>query len=381
MEHGNGFCSEGLNRLKEHLLNDIAKGICDGCVTIVARNGKIEFFEAMGADENGKEIKKDNIFLMMSSSKALTAAEILRLADTGKIDLGDKVCQYIPEFAMGGKKDVTIYQLLNHTGGVYAGLGFAPGMEPQDLGNLEKSYKAACFQPLWNMPGERVRYVPWAGFAVLAEIIRRMHGGKQRFADIMDNIWFKPLGMNDTSFGFNGDAERVVPTYSVDKDSQPAQFFRALGQLMRSNAEFPAGNAWGTAEDMLKFAEMLRNGGSYEGRRYLSETMCRYAYRNHTGEKSNDGWDFEKVRLGIPHYPAMYALGGGYARGEGDFFTAHASAASPNAFAAVGGGSTMVLTDKEFGISAVFLAAGLNEGLEHFIRLHKINNMIYAALK
>lgn len=120
---------------------------------------------------------------------------------------------------------------------------------------------------------------------------------------------------------------------------------------------------------------------SYEGKRYLSEAMCRYAYRNHTGEKTNDGWDFEKVILSIPNYPAMFTIGGGYARGEGEFFTAHASVASPNAFIAVGGGSTMVLVDKEFGISAVFLASGLNEGLEHFIRLHKINNLIYSALK
>jgi CubicO group peptidase (beta-lactamase class C family) len=379
-----GLSSEGLANLKRQLVADIDSEVCDGVVMIVARGGKVGFSEALGKSDlqTGRDTKKDDVFCMMSCSKEFTATEILRLADIGKLRLDDKVCKHVPEFAAKGKQNVTIYQLLSHTGGAWPFLFPTPGMTPMDYGNLEKSWRFASAQTLMDFPGTRVRYTPWAGYAVLGEILRRVNGGDKRFCEIISDNWFKPLGMSDTTYGYIGDQNRRVPIVLREKaeGAGDAAAFEMMNKSLVGNAEVPAANAFSTAENMLKYTEMLRNRGTFEGRRYLSQAICEYAFRNHTANLPNDFWDYSKEMRGIPQFPANFTLGGGFARGTGDYFTPHASAASPNAFAAVGGGSTMNMYDPAKELSVVFLAAGLNEGLAHFQRLHYINNLVYSAL-
>ncbi|KAJ4180497.1 hypothetical protein NW767_014361 [Fusarium falciforme] len=118
------------------------------------------------------------------------------------------------------------------------------------------------------------------------------------------------------------------------------------------------------------------NNGQY---RLLSQSLFEYACKNHTGSLANDFWDFEKEANGIPDYPALFSLLGGYVRGEGHHLTGAGQTASPRAFFAVGGGSTMWMVDPDRDVTFIFLTCGFVEGLSHFKRLQKLSDLALAA--
>jgi CubicO group peptidase (beta-lactamase class C family) len=130
----------------------------------------------------------------------------------------------------------------------------------------------------------------------------------------------------------------------------------------------------------LTFAETIRRRGTNGTTRLLSPAIVDYAYRNHTGDLQNEFWDFNKEAADLPDFPANFTLGGGYARGAGHHLTPLGQLASPSAYGAVGSGSTSWLVDAARGLTVVFLAAGLMQGLTHFQRLQRLNDLALAAV-
>jgi CubicO group peptidase (beta-lactamase class C family) len=108
--------------------------------------------------------------------------------------------------------------------------------------------------------------------------------------------------------------------------------------------------------------------------------MTEYAFRNHTGDRPNEFWDFNKEAADLPDFPANFTLGGGYVRGTGHHLTPLGQTASPTAFGAVGSGTTAWMVDPVRGVTVVFLSSGLVEGLRHFQRLQRINDLALAAV-
>ena len=254
-----------------------------------------------------------------------------------------------------------------------------PGMAFGDEGNLEKAVKAVCASSPAHVPGTRALYSPWAGYAILGEIVRRIKGGKKSYSECVREDIFGPLGMDDTDYGYHGNPERRVDLYLRAEGMKAA--FAALNDSYKGDAELPGANAHGTAMDCMRFAEMLRNKGTLNGARILAPLTVDYAYRNHTGDMPHDFWTNEQIDRGIPVFPANFTLAGGYAQGEGDYFNVCAAAASPNAFAAIGAGSTMLMVDFEKQLSVVLLTAGINNGMSHFLRVRRLNNVIYSTLR
>jgi len=104
---------------------------------------------------------------------------------------------------------VTVAQLLTHTAGMSSGV---PPVSPEQMGNLEAVVAAVCQHGLGALPGQEVSYRPLVAHAVLAEIVRRVDGGRRRFREILEEDIFHPLGMQDTALGLRKDfAERRVP--------------------------------------------------------------------------------------------------------------------------------------------------------------------------
>ncbi len=376
-----GISTAGIEHVRNFMNNGVRNGDCDGAVLAIARHGELAMFEAFGHSDEArtKPIRPDDIFLLMSMSKAFCAAEILHLADLGELDLLDPVTKYIPEYGVNGKQNTTIHQLLNHTAGLWSALTGMPGMAFGDEGNLEKAVKAVCASSPAHVPGTRALYSPWAGYAILGEIVRRIKGGKKSYSECVREDIFGPLGMDDTDYGYHGNPERRVDLYLRAEGMKAA--FAALNDSYKGDAELPGANAHGTAMDCMRFAEMLRNKGTLNGARILAPLTVDYAYRNHTGDMPHDFWTNEQIDRGISVFPANFTLAGGYARGEGDYFNVCAAAASPNAFAAIGAGSTMLMVDFEKQLSVVLLTAGINNGMSHFLRVRRLNNVIYSTLR
>ena len=127
-----GLSSERLNRISATLKAHIEKGVIPGAVVLVARNGKIAYFENFGMRDLSKSLpmEKDTIFQIYSMSKPITSVAAMMLHEQGRFYLGDPVSKYIPEFKemkVGEEgsepaiKQITIHDLLRHTSGLTYG--------------------------------------------------------------------------------------------------------------------------------------------------------------------------------------------------------------------------------------------------------------------
>jgi len=310
-----GFSSERLARVNEAVKRHLDAGSPSGAVALVARRGKIVYFEAHGLMdvESRKAMRKDAIFRLASTSKPITAAAVLMLVEEGKIRLADPVSRFIPEFKSmkvavpkpgaapsgGGRgaappefdtvpaaREITIRDLLTHgTGLMSGGLGnsAAPRREPNDT--LATFTPKLATVPLDFQPGTLWRYSGQAGFDVLSRIVEIASG--QPFDRFLRERLLDPLGMKDTGFFAPPDrADRLVTLY---RRTPEGKLERVPDQSGLSSTTYFAGSGGivSTVQDYARFAQMMLNGGELDGRRYLGPRTVQMMITNHTGDMVN----------------------------------------------------------------------------------------------
>lgn len=320
-----GLSTERLARIHEMVMRHVEAQDFSGAVTIVARRGRIAHFEAHGLMDiaSRKPMAKDALFRLASTTKPVTAAAVLILLEEGKLRLTDPVAKYIPEFkgakvatanppgsperyaTASAARDITIVDLLTHTSGLGAG-----GVTTPDFAKLISARKPtdalADFiprlgaLPLDFQPGAQWRYSGLAGFEVLGRIVEIASGIP--FDRFLRERLFEPLGMADTTFYVaEKDVPRLVTVYRKVPDGlHPPDTPLPLGS--RTYFSGAAGLA-STAEDYLRFAQMLANGGELNGKRILSPRTVDLMCSNHVGELFGG-------QLGRPAKGVGFGLGG-----------------------------------------------------------------------
>jgi CubicO group peptidase (beta-lactamase class C family) len=289
----------------------IADKTVAGTVTLIAREGKILEFDALGmADiESSRTMQKDTIFQIMSMTKPITAVGIMMLAEQGKLALRDPVEQYLPEFrgqqvtsnvgpeaARLRKPDhpVTIRDLLTHTAGIQD-LAPAEIHDYPQLMNvpLADVVRQLARQPLLFQPGTQWSYSS-PGIEILGRLIEACSG--EEYEDFIASRILQPLGMKDSFFYPPSEKVARIAMVYVQKDGKlvraPATILGGDPSKYRKGAVFPA-PGWGlysTAEDLLRFYRMMLNNGVYDGRRYLSPFSVHLMTESHTTGIHPVGW-------------------------------------------------------------------------------------------
>ena len=258
--------------------------------------------------ETGKRVMRDSIFRLYSQSKPITAAAALILADRGEIDLMAGVDQYLPGFrnpkvvqADGTVRPAArapwIIELLTMTSGLcypdadpagqYAARVFeadqAQILSGGGMGTVEFCNRLGE-QPLAFDPGTQWRYGTSAD--VLGAVIEAASG--KRFGEFLQEELLGPLGMKDTGFYVrDGIRSRLVTAYRRTPEGLVpySGLHLAVGEYGRPPA-FESGGAGlvSTLDDYRIFAGMLMNGGTWEGKRILSEAAVRYMSAPHLRE-------------------------------------------------------------------------------------------------
>ena len=306
-----GMNPEILANIPVRMKEFVEKRVVAGAVTLVARDGKIEEFDAEGmADiEAGRPMKKDTIFQIMSMTKNFTGAGIMMLAEEGKLTLRDPVERFLPEFHdqrvatttgpdssrnAAPIRPVTIADLMTHTSGMFDSApneinGYSQKMNIP-LADLVKVFAR---QPLLFQPGTKWSYSS-PGIDVLGRVIEVLSGMK--YEDFIEQRILKPIEMKDSFFFPKaGKMERIAMVYENHGGKltpSPGSILGGDPAAHRQGAVFPA-PSWGlysTAEDLLHFYEMMRNGGVYKGRRYLSPYSVRLMTEVHTVGIHPAGW-------------------------------------------------------------------------------------------
>ncbi|MDE8744211.1 serine hydrolase [Pectobacterium polaris] len=259
-----------------------------GAVVLVARNGELIHQQAAGwADrENARPMALDAIFRLASVSKPIVSVAALVLVAQGRLDLDEDITRWMPTFQLRladcSPARVTARQLLSHTAGLgyrffeahadgpYAQAGISDGMDASGI-SLAENLRRIASVPLQYVPGEAWGYS--LATDVVGALIGRIHGTSLNEA--VRQLVTDPLGMHDTDFVAR-DPSRLTTAY-VNDTPQPhrltegetvSPFEGAIG-IAYSPARifdpqaFPSGGAGmaGTAWDLLRLLEALRNGG------------------------------------------------------------------------------------------------------------------------
>jgi CubicO group peptidase (beta-lactamase class C family) len=95
-----GISTQRLKRLSAAFQSDVDKGVIPGAVILIARDGKVAFFDAFGFQDREKRIpmKADSIFRIASMTKPITSIALMMLVEEGKIQIDDLLALYLPEF-------------------------------------------------------------------------------------------------------------------------------------------------------------------------------------------------------------------------------------------------------------------------------------------
>ncbi|HYR12226.1 MAG TPA: serine hydrolase domain-containing protein [Longimicrobium sp.] len=201
------------------------------------------------------------MFDLASLTKAVaTTTAVMLLVEDGRMRLDDPVSRYVPEFAGGKGRGVTIRQLLSHTAGTRAG---AFGMNQDATPEAARRYLIT--RPLALEPGKDILYSD-IGFVVLWTAAER--AAREPLSSYLRRRVWVPLGMTSTRMAAPRGCPRCAPTLRLStgepyRGGSYDEVGRALNGL--------AGNAglFTTAADLARFAAMIANGGQLDGVRVL----------------------------------------------------------------------------------------------------------------
>jgi CubicO group peptidase (beta-lactamase class C family) len=309
-----GFDPARLGRIDRRLARWVDDGRLPGFLVTVARHGKLVHVGRTGFRdvENGLPVEEDTRWRIFSMTKPVTSVAAMMLYEEGAFELGDPVSTWLPEFAEtrvyvagSAQKPVTVPQvepirvrhLLAHTSGLTYGFHHTHAVDAmyRAMGHEWGSPAGAdsaevCRQwasvPLLFQPGSEWNY--GVSTDVLGRLVEVLSG--QPLDEFFQQRIFAPLGMRDTSFGLRpeDDPESLARLYGAvpGRPGGAATGFALLGAFDAAAHAKPAflsggGGLVSTAGDYLRFVELLRRGGVYDGGRLLGPRTIAHMVRNH----------------------------------------------------------------------------------------------------
>ncbi|MCJ7755221.1 MAG: serine hydrolase, partial [Thermoanaerobaculales bacterium] len=303
-----GFRPEGLDDLDRVLDEFVAEGAFPGGVVAVGFRGALVHLHPFGHlsyDEDAPLVEEDTIYDLASLTKVIaTTTMAMILVDEGRLDLDEKVQDYLPLFQGPGKEDVTVRHLLTHRSGID---WWAPLYE--DAEGPEEYLERIQAMDLVYEPGTEYKYSD-LGIILLGEILERVAG--QPLEVFVQERVFELLAMTDTLYVPGEDLlPRIAPT---EIDAWRGRLVQ--GEVHDENAFALGGIAphaglFSTAGDLALFCQMLVNGGVLEHHRIVSEETVELFTRRAGNDDSMRalGWDTkspEKSSAGMFFSPRSF---------------------------------------------------------------------------
>ena len=390
-----GFSGAGLARLDAYIQDEIAGNKIPGAIMMIQRNGETAYFKSFGVRDPGTKepMTPSTIFRIYSMSKPITTVAAMMLVEEGRLQLDDPLSKYIPAFAnvkvgvekkgedgaMGldtvpVKRPITIQDLMRHTSGLTYGF-FGEGLVKKtyvdahlfsgDVDNADFAERLAKL-PLAYQPGTTWDYSHSTD--ILGRVVEVVSGKsllqfeKERLLD--------PLGMTNTSFYVTDPAKTPLVAEPFPGDRKIGNDAEMGDPRVVQKWESGGGGMVSTIGDYARFVQMLLNGGTLDGKRYLSPKTVAYMGSNHLGPNSG-------VVPGPYYLPgAGFGFGLGFAvRTEAGVSPAEGSVGEMNWS---GAGGTSFWIDPKENMFVVFMAQTVSQ--RGRIRV-ALKNIVYGAFE
>jgi CubicO group peptidase (beta-lactamase class C family) len=269
-------------------------GLLAGAVTMVWQRGEVLQVNEIGYRDVDAHLpmQRDTLFRIASMTKPVTVAAAMSLVDEGKLALRDPIARWLPEFAdvrvldtptgpldktHPSERSILVQDLFSHTSGL--GYGFSvPGPISRayvrlPFGQGPDPWLAALADlPLVHQPGARLTY--GHSTDVVGVLVSRIEG--KPFHEVLAERILQPLGMIDTGFYVTPEGRRRTATmYQLDGKDQLQH--GVMGQPHLAPPAFcnAGGGLFSTADDYLRFIQMLLGEGTLDGVRVLSPESAR----------------------------------------------------------------------------------------------------------
>jgi CubicO group peptidase (beta-lactamase class C family) len=333
-----GLAAQRLHRIAAVLEGDVACRKIPGAVVLLARRGRIAYFEAFGFekdDEPSSPMRRHSVFRIAAMTRPVTCAAALALVEEGRLALDDRVEHYLPDLSGGSvgvekvdaagerrlclepaHRPMTVHDLFRHTSGLTYG-PFGDSLVQRlyrdkhlldgQQTNAEMTAKLAAL-PLQCQPGSTFEY--GMSTDVLGRIIEVVAG--TTLDRVIAERIAHPLGMSATGFGL---VERDGAGLALPRRDPSAP----KGVLFDYDAARPpkwhSGGAGllSTAGDYARFCQMLLNGGVLDGVRVLSRSSIELMLCDHLLPMTGYGGSTTGLGINAP----MRELGQGYGLGVG----------------------------------------------------------------
>ena len=313
---GARFNPQKLERVGDFLRDQIANGKIPGAILLIQQHGKPVYHEFFGVQDvvSRQPMTDQTIFRLFSMTKAISSVAAMMLIDEGKLKLEDPIAKYIPSFANvkvgvekkneDGTKTLdlvppnrppTILDLMRHTSGITYGFYgdslvrkayAAANLYAGDFDLAEFAERIAKL-PLHDQPGSLWQY--GHSTDVLARIMEIVSG--KSLLEVEREKLLDPLGMKDTGFFVTDPEKQKLIAQPMPNDSD----FR-VGRENRPDVpkkwQSASGGMVSTMSDFARFAQMLLDGGKFEGKTYLSPKAFELMTTDHVGPGSGVGRDY-----------------------------------------------------------------------------------------
>jgi len=297
-----------------------------GAQVLVAVDGEVVWDKAYGSNTytGGRAARTDDLYDLASITKvASTTIALMRLVDEGKVDLDKPLGHYLTEIEGDhpAHARMSLRDMLTHQAGLKPfmpfqnklmnGGKFKPGATSDTASAthgvrvaeglyIRNEYRDSLFHWVLDTPLEQKGQYVYSdmGYSLLQEVIERITG--QSLDRYVQEKFYNPLGAATLTYKpYERFAkERIAPTEQDD-------LFRkklVWGDVHDPGAAIKGGVAghaglFGSANDLAKVMQMLANGGTYGGTRYLSDavvrefTKCQFCAPNGAGNRRGLGWD------------------------------------------------------------------------------------------
>ena len=310
-----GLASAPLAEIDAIMQSFVSQDKLAGIVMLVARDGKLAHAGVYGQMdiEAGRPMRRDALFRIYSMTKPITGVALMTLYDQGRFELDDPVAKYLPGFdkvkVFAGKdgdatelaelkRPVTVRDLMCHTAGLAYGLSRATPVDVMyteaklldRTKNLDNMLERLLKLPLAAQPGDKWMYS--IAVDVQGKLIETLSGMPldKFFAERV----FKPLAMPDTAFFVPADKlDRLTVNYGKKEGRLTPIDGGQTSQFATRPALFSGGGGLvSTADDYLRFAQMILNRGELDGVRILKPETVDLMTRNHLAD------DLVPIKLG-----------------------------------------------------------------------------------
>ena len=267
----------------DSLIQNATNPVFNG-VVLISKNGKTVYSKAKGYSnfETKKPLTLDSQFEIMSLTRQITAALILKEVEKGKINLHTPIKKYLPNLKQTWADTITIHQLLNHSHGIT---------------DLQK--------PLLFKPGSDFKYGN-EGYPILGQILESV--SQKSYSELANDL-FKKLKMNNT-FCYSQDKDRNLVTGFM---YNCGTLEKAENNLI-SPYKVPSSGLISTVNDLLIWNNNLHKGKILKPESY--KLMTSYTIKNQHNffgkEKEGYGYGLRIIEKEPIKYFGHTGLGNGF---------------------------------------------------------------------